>query len=84
MATIVEDSTTGQRLVLLGAGFGMYSSSHGHVMWGNLAPERKEGSKSLVCVADESGAVGWIDSQNVRVVSVDGQSPTRLLQPSDG
>ncbi|MEM7271762.1 MAG: hypothetical protein AAF962_08550 [Actinomycetota bacterium] len=79
MATIVEEVTSGNRYVLLGAGFGAYNAVSPHVLLGSLAPNREKGEYTMICVCDAYGQVGWLYSESVRVVSVDGQLPTELL-----
>ncbi len=84
MATIVEHLQTQQRFVLLGAGYGMYQSSKPHPFFGNLGTETKGGKNALICVCDEHAQIGWINADAVTVISVDGDSPHRLLSPQDG
>ena len=79
MATIVEEVTTRNRYVLIGAGFGAYNAVSAHPLLGALSPQREQGEYTMVCVCDAHGQVGWLYSDSVRVVSVDGQQPAALL-----
>ena len=79
MAVIVLHRETGLRFVLIGTGYGMYKSSMPGVV-GHLTPIEDRGEKGLVAVCDSKGTIHWCDSQDLRVVSVDGKTPTELLQ----
>lgn len=79
MATIVEEVNSRQRYVVIGTGFGAYNAVSPHVLLGSLSPNREKGEYTMICVCDAYGAVGWLYSDSVRVVSVDGQHPTELL-----
>ena len=83
MATIVESSVTGQRYVVVGSGFGMSQQTNPHWLLGNAAPVTKKGTESVICVADEDGQIGWLESSVLRVVSIDGVSPKSVLSPQD-
>ena len=79
MATILRHTRTNKEYVLVGTGLGMFQSTKPHWFLGNLAKEVDDGVHSCVAVADASGSVHWFDSQDMAVVSVDGQSPAELL-----
>ena len=83
MATIVESSVTGVRYVVVGSGFGMSQQTDPHWLLGNAAPVTNKGTESVICVADEDGRIGWLESSVLRVVSIDGQSPAAALRPQD-
>ena len=79
MATIVEHIESGERYVFLGAGFGMFRSARPNWFLGNLAPDIDEDVTQAVCVSNVDGRVVWMHSADVRVVSIDGQAPHKLL-----
>ncbi len=81
MATVLVHRTTQARFVLLGAGFGMYKSSTPGMFLGDLDPQVKSGSASLLAVCDAHGQIGWVRSTDVAVVSVDGHAPHEYLMP---
>lgn len=79
MATIVRNSKTDERFVLLGSGFGAYQSKKPNWFFGNMMADTDEGQYALVCVANAHGEIGWLESSDVVVESVDGQPVTSLL-----
>lgn len=74
MATLVTHQRTGERYILLGTGFGAYQSKKPNWLFGDLMADTEEGEYALVCVCDRDGRIGWLDSSEVTVESVDGQS----------
>jgi hypothetical protein len=79
MATIVEQIGTGHRYLLLGAGYGKFQSSRPNAFFGDILPTTKEGSEAVLAVCNEEGRIGWVRSEEVRVVSVDGVEPAEAL-----
>lgn len=79
MATIVEHAKTRKRYVLLGTGFGSWKSSKPNWFFGDLIADVKQGQMAMVCVCDDQSRIGWLNSAEVSVVSVDGQSVKALL-----
>jgi len=79
MAIILKHKSTGERYVLLGSGYGLFKSEVPSVIFGNLAPNKSKGSQTMVCVSNSQGEVGWLDSTEVVVDSVDGQSVDSIL-----
>ena len=74
MATMVIHQHTGERYILLGTGFGAYQSKKPSWFFGNLMADTEEGQYAMVCVCNKDGKIGWLDSSEVVVESVDGQS----------
>ena len=72
MATIVQHTKTGERLVLLGAGFGLYQSKKPHAFFGDWVADTESGEREMVCVCNSAGLIGWMHSNEVNVVTVDG------------
>ncbi|EDM25273.1 hypothetical protein LNTAR_24878 [Lentisphaera araneosa HTCC2155] len=73
MATIVRSKQTDKTYILLGTGFGSYQSAKPHWFFGNSIPETDEGQNTMICVCDNDGNIGWLDSAEAIVISVDGQ-----------
>jgi hypothetical protein len=80
VATIVKHTETGERLVLIGAGFGAYQSKKPHAFFGDWVADTESGSHEVVCVCNSDGLIGWMYSNEVNVISVDG-TPIRDLIP---
>lgn len=79
MATIVEHTETGGVYVLLGTGFGAYKAMKPNWFFGNWMADEQSDQLAMVCVCDYRGQIGWFRSQDLRVISVDGQMPESLL-----
>lgn len=79
MTTIVEEIKTEKRFVLLGTGFGAYQSMKNNTMFGEIISEVDKGQFAMVCVSNNKGEIGWFESNEVKVVNVDGKSPHELL-----
>ena len=80
MATIVKHVKTGQRYLLLGSGFGAYQSKKPNWFWGDLMADLEEGQYAMVCVCDQAGRIGWLESSQVAVESVDGMAVSEAFQ----
>ncbi len=74
MATIIKHTETGEKYVLLGSGFGAYQSKKPDLFFGNLMADTEEGQYAMVCVCNSEGQIGWLESSEVVVESVDGKS----------
>ncbi len=81
MTTIVVQQRTGRRFILLGTGFGAYQSKKPNWFFGDLMADTSEGQYAMVCVCDADGTVGWLQSYEVVVESVDGV-PVKEALPS--
>jgi hypothetical protein len=73
MAIIVEKISDNKRYILIGTGYGEYESATPGIFLGNLAPNVNHGESKLVCVCDLEGSIGWIRSDDVKVVEIDGK-----------
>ena len=80
MATIVERKTNGKRYILLGSGFGAYQSKKPNWFFGDYVADTDEGQYAMVCVCNAEGRVGWFESSEVEVVSVDGQNVKSIFE----
>ncbi len=81
MTTIVRWTRNGETYVLLGAGLGAFKSARPSFFLGNLAPTEESGLYLQVAICADDGSVGWVRSNEVEVISVDGQSPAEALAP---
>jgi len=79
MATIVRHTSTGEKYVLLGSGFGAYQSKKPNWFFGDLIADTDEGQYAMVCVCNPEGKIGWMESPQVVVDSVDGQPVQSIL-----
>ena len=79
MATIVRNTKTNERFVLLGSGFGAYQSKKPNWFFGDMIADTDEGQYAMVCVSNAEGKIGWLESSDVVVESIDGHSVTSLL-----
>jgi hypothetical protein len=79
MATVVRSKTNHREYVLLGTGFGAYQSKKPNWFFGDLIADTAEGQFAMVCVCDSKGSVGWLESSDIQVVSVDGQALTDII-----
>ena len=79
MATIVKHIESGQRYILLGTGFGAYKATRPSVFFGSLLPKDEAGQITMVAVCNAQGQLGWIHSDELEVVEVDGTTPGELL-----
>jgi len=79
MATVVRSKTDNREYVLLGTGFGAYQSKKPNWFFGDLMADTAEGEFAMVCVCDSRGTVGWLESEDVQVVSVDGQPVANII-----
>ena len=79
MAVIVSHVPSNKDYVLIGTGFGAFQSKKPNWLLGDLMADTSQGQYAMVCVADKSGRVRWIESQQVVVKSVDGTPVGDLL-----
>jgi len=81
MATIVQHRASGDRFVLIGTGFGATKAPATSVtgFLGHIEHTHASDEKEMLCVCDADGAIGWCLTEEMLVVSVDGQPPARHL-----
>ncbi len=83
MATIVIETETQTRFLLVGSGFGAYMATRPGMFFGNLAPDETSGRLPMILVSNAGGELFWAESSDFEVLSVDGESPGDLLARSD-
>lgn len=79
MVTIVKHITTDKNYILIGAGFAAYKTSKPSTFIANRVPVSDEGQISMVAVCDENGKIQWLNTDEIKVVEVDGTSPHNIL-----
>ncbi len=79
MATIVEHRTNGERYLLLGTGFGAFKALKPNAFFGNWLADEEAGEYSMIAVSNAVGEIGWFESTDLFVVSIDGQHPGQLI-----
>jgi len=79
MATTVRHIESGEKYVLLGTGFGAFKATRPSLFFGNWAPAEEAGQVTMVAVCNNQDQIGWVHSDELQVVEVDGKSPTELL-----
>ena len=77
MAIVVRCKTDDQVYVLLGSGFDALESAK-KGLFSNAATKAKD-PLAMVCVCNSEGVVGWINSSDVTVITVDGLSVQSIL-----
>ena len=82
MATIVKNKKTGEKFILLGSGFGAYQYQSPNLFFGDMFADTEEGQFAMICVCNARGTVGWFESSEVVVESVDGESVDSILPKS--
>ena len=73
MAIMVRNIKTNARFAMLGSGFGAYQSKKPNWFFGDLMADTDEGQYAMICVCTAEGKIGWLDSSDVVVESIDGQ-----------
>lgn len=69
MLVFVEHKNTQEAFLLLGTGVGIYRSE----VYGKFGDSVKEGVHKMLAVCDKSGKIYWYPSDELTVVTVDGQ-----------
>jgi hypothetical protein len=78
MATILKHVDTGERYVLIGAGFGAYKSARPS-LFGSLLPKEESGNITVVAVCNNEGLIHWIHSSKLIVVEIDGKPLSNFI-----
>ena len=79
MAVIVKHTESGETYILLGTGFGAYKATRPSLFFGNLVPSEDSGQTTMVAVCNSEGKIGWIHSEELQVVEIDGKEPGEVL-----
>ena len=70
MPTYVEHRETGEFFILLGSGFGIFQSKDNYQL--------SQGNHHLVALCDKNGKIGWLNSEKLKVIHVDGVNVNEL------
>ncbi len=70
MAIIVEHLKSKEKFILLGSGYGSYSTG----------ASLGTGTNTRLCVSKGDGSVWWVNDEDVQVISVDGKRPDEILK----
>ena len=81
MAMIVKHKSSNGHFVLVGVGFGAYSSARPGAFFGDWLPAEKSGEITMAAVAFPDGRILWCDTKELELVSIDGQSVRDVLKP---
>lgn len=66
MPTYVEHKKTGDFFILIGSGYAAFQSDESGLN------SNKQGTFQMVSLCDKNGNLGWISSDKIRVINVDG------------
>ncbi|WBW99642.1 hypothetical protein [Oceanirhabdus sp. W0125-5] len=80
MKTIVKQITTDKNFILVGTGFAAYKTSKPSTFMVNRLPRADEGVIPMVAVCDESGNIKWMKTNEIMIISIDGNSPLDILK----
>jgi hypothetical protein len=80
MAIIVEYLKDNKKYIYIGASYSYYKEKSPSFFGGNLFPNEEEGEFNCVLVSDELGHLVWLPAQEVKLISVNGSSPSEILQ----
>ncbi len=83
MATIVTHKEEGGRYLLLGGGYASDRIERPHWLLGDSAPSVQETNHSLMLIANETGEIGWVRVDEMRLLTIDGFSAKEALAPQD-
>lgn len=72
MAILVEHLESKKRFLLLGTGLGQWASARPNRLLGDLFAKESGGTTTMCCVSDYGGRLGWVASDQLRVLSMDG------------
>ena len=78
MGVIVRHNRSDKEYVLVGAGFGAYTSATPSLIPGNLFPAEDEGTLPGGALCDEDGRIEWVLLEEITVLSIDGEAPEEI------
>ncbi|HAS72558.1 MAG TPA: hypothetical protein DCS67_00265 [Clostridiales bacterium UBA8960] len=80
MAILVKHELTGVEYVMIGTGYSFYKDSIPSPLGGSFFPDVEEGEVKMVAVCDSVGTISWLSSDEVKVISIDGNCVSQLLE----
>ena len=78
MAIVVRHADSAGEYVLLGTGFGVFKAMRGAVL-GDILSEEDHGEQAMAALCAADGKILWAHSDQLTVVSVDGEAPHQVL-----
>ena len=81
MATIVLFKITGKHHVLVGTGYSFFKDSRPSFFGGTLFPYEDEGEVMCAAICNEHGAISWVPTNELEVITVDGIEIREVLKP---
>ena len=78
MAVIIKHKESGEEFIVIGSGFAATDYA------GKTKIEPNENEKErypLLCVCNKKGNIGWVYSEDYKVVLVDGETPEDIYEP---
>ncbi|MDR3599313.1 MAG: hypothetical protein P4L49_02320 [Desulfosporosinus sp.] len=81
MATIVVLKVTGKHYVLVGTGYSFFKNSRPSFVGGTLFPHQEEGESLCAAISDEFGVIRWVQTNEIRVIEIDGVRIGEILEP---
>ena len=79
MEIMLRHETTGAEYVFIGTGYSFYKDSIPSPIGGSFFPDVEEGEARMVAVCDKGGAISWLPSDEVKILSVDGVEVSELM-----
>ncbi len=81
MATIVKLKKSDSHAILLGVGYGQFRTARPDTLWGNALAKETSGESPMVAVSSAVGKILWCRSEELEIISIDGESPIEILRP---
>lgn len=81
MATIVVLKVTGKHYALVGTGYSFFKDSRPSFLGGVLFPHQEEGESMCAAISDEYGVIRWVQTNEIRVIMIDGVRIGEILEP---
>jgi len=80
MLTIVKQITTDKKFILIGTGFAAYKTSKPSTFMVNRICKAGQGVIPMVAVCNESGEISWMNTDEIKIVDIDGNLPLNILK----
>ncbi len=75
MVTIVKHKESGRKYALAGTGFGAHIEKHSFMLGNKVGGPKYF---DMICCVNKAGEFGWFKTDEVLVLSIDGESPSDL------
>jgi len=84
MLVIVCHNESGHKYILVGTGFGKHLSMKQSEMFRSPQITGDTDELKMIAVCEDSGDISWINSEEIRVLEIDGHTPAELLDQQSG